>query len=132
MPYQTLSKSHINLAFCQIALLQSNSRVIKLTKSKCFYVSTPYRSTTKIALCRGPSTQISKTQSKIVINGMAGTNPECSLNKSLKIVNLVKSCSPTPGVCILFYGNLICIMKSPCYREPNNTGCISILYCSAQ
>ena len=33
------------------------------------------------------------------------TNPECSLNKILKSVNLVKSCSPTPVFCILFYGN---------------------------
>ena len=41
----------------------------KTHKKQVFYVSTPYRSTTKIALWRGPSTQISKTQSKIVING---------------------------------------------------------------
>ena len=40
----------------------------KTHKKQGFLCSTPYRSTTKIALWRDPSTQISKTQSKFVIN----------------------------------------------------------------
>ena len=61
---------------------------------------------------------------------MAGTNPECSLNKPLKSVNLVKSCGDT-GVLyfILWEFNLYCEITLLQRTKQHRMYLYSLLFC---